>query len=209
MSYRCREYWTRRRVVERLRAYYRTYGQTVMSYNAWHHLHRYSGQMAQRQYPSGYAILRHFRSMRAAWTAAGVVVDRSHEDWSESDDWYLREAIGLLKRTEIAEDLRRSPDAVHRRAYDLGLNARDRHGWSLRRTERALHTSARRLLTLEINTGRLPAIRGTQSCFLQPADLACIEWLNWDKATPEIVREAKRGLIARIVGLLEQRLGVA
>jgi hypothetical protein len=79
-------------------------------------------------------VLRYFATFRAAWAAAGVEVGRSEEAWTALEDWYLREGAGLISRAELARDLRRTPDAVHRRLYDLGLHSYQRWGWTLHRS---------------------------------------------------------------------------
>ena len=113
-------------MLEGLRRWYRTQGTAPTSAEAWHATVDLAfdpqAKGYARPYPSAYAVLRWFGSFRAAWRAAGVGVDRAWEAWSELEDWYLREAAGILTRTEMATDLGRSPDAVHRRLYDLGLH---------------------------------------------------------------------------------------
>ena len=67
-------------------------------------------------------MLRHFPDFRRAWAAAGVAVAPGDAPWSADEDWYLAEAAGLFTRAAIATHLGRSPDAVHRRLYALGLH---------------------------------------------------------------------------------------
>src|ERR1051326_3674902 len=133
-------WWTRTRVVAGLRRFYQDHGITPLSTDEWHQLTATRGHPGgpgmRRPYPSLYGVLRYFDTFRQAWAAAGIDVGRRQESWSELEDWYLREGAGLLSRVQLARDLQRTPDAVHRRLYDLGLHTYQRWGWTLPRVER-------------------------------------------------------------------------
>jgi hypothetical protein len=154
-----------------------------------------------RDFPSFYAVLRWFPTFRAAWTAAGVVVDRSHEEWTEIEEWYLRESIGILSRKQIAEDLRRSADAVHRRLYDLGYNTRNHWGWTTNRAALALslHDS---VLRIHIKRGNLPCFLGNWFIYVDPADLIGLEGIDWRRASKDIKVAARKSLMHRAVKIL-------
>ena len=128
-----RTWWTRERVIVGLRRFYKEHGFAPTSTEHWHQLTanrggRGGGPGTRRPYPSLYAVLRYFDTFRQAWAAAGIEVGRMQESWSELEDCYLREGAGVLSRVELARDLQRTPDAVHRRLYDLGLHTYQRWG---------------------------------------------------------------------------------
>src|SRR3981081_4533096 len=113
-----RTWWTRDRVVSGLRRFHLDHGLTPTSTEEWHQLtarrgYRGGGSGLRRPYPSFYAILRYFETFRQAWAAVGIDVGRRQESWSEIEDWYLREGVGVISRTELARDLQRTPNAVH------------------------------------------------------------------------------------------------
>ncbi len=120
-----RTWWTRERVIAGLRRFYQDHGGSPTSTEEWHQLTGRHGQHGggpgtRRPYPSLYAVLRHFDTFRQAWAAAGIDVDRRQESWSQLEDWYLREGSGLISRSELARDLHRTPDAIHRPYVERG-----------------------------------------------------------------------------------------
>jgi hypothetical protein len=162
-----RTYWTKRRVQDGLRRFWIDKQQTPTSSEAYHELtqpHGATGR-APGRYPSFYAVLRWFPSFRAAWESIGLQQDRWWEHWSELDDWYLREGAGILTRKELAADLRRSPDAVHRRLYDLGIHTWERWGWSAYRIQRAAGISES-VLRRYMRRGELPYLRGSRVVYV-------------------------------------------
>ena len=201
--YAQRTWWTRERVLTGLRRFQREKGVTPLNTHTYHALVKSNRKGPERRYPSHYGVLRHFRTFREAWTAAGAVVNRTHEDWSELEDWYLREAAGLISRNEIACDLNRTPNAVHRRLYDLGLHSYRLHGWSLYRTIRTLGITAHRLRQA-MESGRLPFRRGSKSFILNPADvvLAFGQQIDWGDVTAAVQSEIRRALVRRLVRCL-------
>lgn len=196
-----RTWWTRERVTDRLRRFYREQGHAPTSTEAYHALVKGSGLGPRRRYPSTYAVLRWFPSFREAWAAVGAPVDRAWEPWSEAEDWYLREGAGILSRTALAADLGRSPDAVHRRLYDLGLHTYERHGWTPHRVERVAQVPAH-VLRRSMDRGDLPYFRGSKVLYLDPADLLVVEEIDWAHPPPELEAAALRSLRQRLVQVL-------
>lgn len=196
-----RTWWTRERVLAGLLRFYREHRFTPLSTKAWLDVSRGIGKGPQRPYPSHYAVLRWFSSFREAWTAAGVDVDRVHEVWQPMEDWYLREAAGFVPRVEIARDLRRSPEAVHRRLYDLGLHSYRIHGWSLQRVRKTTGVSPSRLIRY-LKCGRLPYRRGTKCYFVDPADLLVVREIDWSQPPRELERAVRLSLVERLAGIL-------
>lgn len=165
----------------------------------------------QRPYPSTYGVFRYFQSFRQAWEAAGVPVDRSFEPWSEIEDWYLREGIGLISRKAMAADLNRTPDAVHRRLCDLGLHAYQtlKLGWTLHRFERIAGIQ-RSDLDKYLERGDVPYRRGSKCIYVDPADLLIAGEIDWQNPPAEIERDVRRSIAERLVKILrgeDWRLG--
>lgn len=204
-----RTWWTRARVIAGLQHFYRERGWAPINTHDWHEATRTPGFRggstgARRAYPSQYAVLRHFSTFREAWTACGVAVDRGYEEWSELDLWYLREATGILSRTEIARDLGRTPDAVHRRQYDLGLNAREHWGWTLNRLER-LTSIQRHVWQRYMDWGDLPYFRGNKCLYVDPGDLTVVEELDCSKLSAELEEAMRRSLRKRLLLVLARQ----
>lgn len=205
-----RTWWTRERVIVGLRLFYRDFGTAPLNTHDYHTVTKGSQHHKgpRRRYPSFYAVLRYFKSFREAWTATGVDVDRGHEEWSDLEEWYLREAAGFIPRKEIARDLKRSDDAVHRRMYDLGLLTRsmgDRptlHGWTLNQIERVTGVPGHIINGRYIKKGRLPFRRGTQCCYIDPADLVDVVEIDWDDPPAELERAARHAWLGRLATVL-------
>jgi len=205
--YRRQPYWTRERVVEGLRRFWRDQGRVVTDTSEWHGLTKGTGYQATRPYPSTYAVLKHWSTMREAWMAAGVLVDRSHEEWSELEDWYAREAAGILPLDEIGRDLRRSGAAVKRRLYDMGIVCRCRPDlWSISRLQRMAGPVVAAAVRSAIRRGQLPTVYGSQCIYLDPADLPLVHEIRWEATPDELEQAIRRALVARIAGILEARL---
>jgi hypothetical protein len=209
-----RTWWTRERVLAGLRRFYRDHNITPLSTEEWHaitgrHGQRSSGHAGRRPYPSLYAVLRHFDTFRQAWAAAGIDVGRRQESWSELEDWYLREGVGLISRSELARDLNRTPDAVHRRLYDLGLHSYQRWGWMLHHVERVAQVPRHRLHTY-LERGDLPYLRGTKCVYVDPGDLIVVDEIDWQDPPPELEEAARQAWRERLVKVLagqDWRLG--
>ncbi len=201
-----RAWWTRERVVGGLRRFYEDRGIAPVSTEDWHRLtgkhgSRGGGPGTRRPYPSLYAVLLHFETFRQAWEAAGVDTGRLQESWSELEDWYLREGVGLLSRIELARDLRRTPDAVHRRLYDLGLHSYQRWGWTLHHVERVAQLPRHRLQTY-LDRGDLPYLRGSKCVYVDPADLIAVREIDWHSPPAELEEAALRSWRTRLVLVL-------
>lgn len=197
-------WWTKPRVVAGLRRVWLDFGQTPTSTDAYHELVRFRGARRSgfgNRYPSSYAVLRWFPSFREAWEAAGLQQDRGWESWSDLEDWYLREGAGILTRKELAADLRRSPDAVHRRLYDLGIHTWQRWGWSAHRVERAAGLPATSLRPY-LDRGELPYFRGSRVIYLDPGDLPVVREIDWSDPPANLERAVRRALVLRIARTL-------
>ena len=201
-----RTWWTRERVVAGLRRFYQDHHVAPTSTEQWHqitgrHGQRGGGHGGRRSYPSLYAVLRHFETFREAWAAAGIDVGRRQESWIALEDWYLREAIGLISRTEIARDLNRTPDAIHRRLYDLGLHSYQRWGWTLHRVERVAQVPRHRLQTY-LERGDLPYLRGSKCVYVDPADLIVVSEIDWSNPPAELGEAVLQAWRERLVNVL-------
>lgn len=201
-------WWTRERVVAALARFYRQFGVAVTSQYEWETLTRGLPKGPGGLYPSSGAIYTHFRSFRQAWDAVGVPVDRLHEDWTETEDWYLREAAGIISRDEIARDLRRTPGAVHRRLYDLGLHSYKLHGWSLSRIGQVAGFPSWRLWKY-VKRGLVRVRRGSKCCYVDPADLLVVREIDWQKPPPELEAAARHSLLGQLVAILRTKEVIA
>jgi hypothetical protein len=198
---RATTYWNRERVMNGLRLFYKQYGVAPTNTGDYHKMVKGTGIEAHRIFPSFYGVLRYFASFREAWTAIGIEVNRSHEPWTDIEEWYLREAAGILSRNQIALDLRRSADAVHRRLYDLDLNTRNRWGWTVNRASQALKIDDIKLRE-HIKRGNLPCFLGNWFIYLDPGDLVGLAGIDWRRASRDIKEAAKKSLIERIVKIV-------
>jgi hypothetical protein len=195
-------------VLAGLRRYYRAAGAAPTSTEEWHAAVDLSfaagAKRHARPYPSASAILRHFPSFREAWGAAGVAVDRAWEPWSADEAWYVREAIGILPRAEIAADLKRSDAAVKRWLYDHALRIKDALGWTAHRFERVAQVPAHRLRGY-MDRGELPYYGGSKCTYFDPADFLVVEEVDWARPPAELERAVRRSLIERVVRTLDGR----
>ena len=208
-----RMWWTRERVLAGLRRFYQDHHDAPISTEEWHRITGRHGQRGggsgRRSYPSLYAVLRHFETFRQAWAAAGIDVGRRQESWTELEDWYLREGVGLISRQELARDLRRTPDAVHRRLYDLGLHSYERWGWTLHRLERVAQVPRHRLQTY-LDRGDLPYLRGTRCVYVDPGDLLVVSEIDWNdppQALADAVLQSLRGRLVKVLAGRDWRIG--
>ena len=204
-----RTWWTRERVIAGLRRFHQDRGLAPTSTEEWHqitgkHGSRHGGPGTRRPYPSLYAVLRHFDTFRQAWAAAGIDVGRVQESWSELEDWYLREGVGLISRVELARDLRRTPDAVHRRLYDLGLHSYQRWGWTLHHVERVAQVPRHRLQTY-LERGDLPYFRGSKCVYVDPGDLVVVREIDWEHPPAELEEAALQSWRTRLVKVLARQ----
>jgi hypothetical protein len=146
-------------------------------------------------------VLRYFATFRQAWTAAGIDTGRAMESWSELEDWYLREGAGLIPRAALARDLQRTPDAVHRRLYDLGIHSYQRWGWTLHRVERVAQVP-RHVLQTYLDRGDLPYLRGCKVVFVDPGDLVVVREIDWSHPPAELEEAARHAWRERLVRVL-------
>lgn len=191
-------YWTRERVIFGLQLFYRELEFTPLSTEEYHEIVKSGAKAPYRRLPSMYAITKYFKTMREAWIAAGVLVDRSWEPWDEIEDWYLYEATGIIPRAEIAYDLRRTDGSVKRRLYDLGLDARTRWGWTIHRVSEHTQIPAHRFSGY-LERGELAYFRGNQFIYVDPADLLEIPIIDWNRVTAELTAEIRKSLMDRAV----------
>jgi hypothetical protein len=197
-----RVWWTKKRVIEGLQRFYQDFKQAPHSTRDYHVLVKGSGMGPRRRYPSFYAVLKHWATFRQAWEAAGIHDNnRAEEAWSPAENWYVREAMGILTRNEIAADLRRTPDALHRHIYDMGWSTWDAHGWSVYRLERTTGLPAntfRRYMAW----GDLPFFKGTKVVYIDPGDLTCVAELDFEHLPPDLEEAMVRALRERLVKVL-------
>jgi hypothetical protein len=197
-----RTWWTRSRVIDGMRRFHSDTGQVPLSTEVWHHMTAGLGKdPTRRRYPSFYGVLRYFRSFREAWQACGVHTNRTHENWSEIEDWYLHEAAGLLSRNQIACDLNRTPNAVHRRLYDLGIHSYRAQGWTLFRLQKA--TGVRYdLFRKYLDRGLVPFVRGSKCLYVDPADFLVAKEIDWASVDRELEGAVRRSLVGRLMAVL-------
>lgn len=200
---RRRTWWTRERVLEGLRRFHADTGLAPTATHEWHEATK--GQPrdpTRRRYPSFYGVLRWYETFRQAWAAAGIHTNRDWEEWTPIEDWYLREGAGLLSRKELAADLNRTPDAVHRRLYDLGLHSYQvRWGWTLHHLERVAGVP-RHLMDKYLERGEVAFLRGSKCIYVDPADLLVIDEIDWAAPPIELERDVRRALVGRLVNIL-------
>lgn len=203
-----RVWWTRERVIEALRRFYREFKTAPTATDEWQRLTAgtaVSQHGVGNPYPSSYGVLKHFANFRAAWRAAGVkpprCVPNTSEAWTADEDWFLAEAIGILTRVEIAAYLERTPEAVHRRIYDLGLNTRTARGWTAHRLARATGVTQQTIRTY-MERGELPYYRGTRLIYLDPADCLVVAEIDWENPPEELERAVRSSLMGRLAKLL-------
>lgn len=203
-----RKVWTKERVDAALLRFAVEYKIIVTSSEHYAELTahtRRSTSGARNRYPSFATVLHYYPNFRAAWRALGVktprCVSQSAEPWTADEDWFLRESIGILSRNEIAAYLERTPDAVHRRLYDLGLNTREARGWSAFRLSRVTGISECVIRTYQ-DRGELPYFKGTTSNFMDPADFLCIRQIDWDDPPAELAQAVRQSLMERLAKIL-------
>ncbi len=200
-------WWTKERVLDGLRRFYRDFKVAPTGMDQYHKLQRFTGTAQNgvgNPYPSFYGVLKYFSNFREAWRAAGVKMNRHESRWLPEEDQFLAEAAGLLSRKELAEALDRTPNAVHRRLYDLGLHSYRTQGLSLNRAADLAGLSHGTLRSY-VRRGVLPSVRGTKCVYVDPADLLLVPAVDWDKASPELHDLARRSLMKRLVTVLSRK----
>lgn len=189
-------YWTRARVLAALRRYHAVRGHSAgVAYYA----------TGDRRFPSRSSVLRHFPSMAEAWEAARLPAPPTPRRWSRLEDWYLYEAAAELPLSEVAADLGRAVTAVRARLEWLGFDWRQRCGWCISSASRALGLSGYRLARLLRSRG-VPLRPLGRAVFVAPADLAALPEIDWSRAHPDLVADARRELAVRLIRALAVRL---
>jgi hypothetical protein len=202
-SYR-EKWWTRQRVLDGLRRFYRDFGCAPTSTAAYQERQQFTGSSntgVGNPYPSSYGVLKYFASFREAWKAIGIETDRAWEAWSPEEDWFLTEGAGILSRKELAEALNRTPNAVHRRLYDLGIHTYKARGWTFHRVMRVTQVPDH-IIRKYADRGELPYFRGSKCIYVDPADLLVIEEIDWEHPPAELAEAVRHSLMTRLVKIL-------
>lgn len=197
-------WWTKARVIEGMLRFYRDHKFAPTSTEEWHRLARGTGKSRSgvgNPYPSFNGVLKYFSSFREAWTAAGIKVNRDWEPWTPDEDRFIVEGAGILTRDELAEALDRTPNAVHRRLYDMGVNTRNARGWTFHRVMKVTGCPDY-ILRRYANRGELPYFRGTRLLYLDPADLMVVKEIDWSNPPAELAEAVRRSLMDRLVKIL-------
>lgn len=200
-------WWTRARVLEGLKRFYRDFGFAPTSIAAYQERQQFTGASntgVGNPYPSSYGVLKYFQSFRQAWAAVGLKTDRAWETWSPEEDWFLTEGAGIFSRQELAEALDRSPNAVHRRLYDLGIHSYQARGWTFHRVMQVTGLPGH-IIRKYADCGELPYLRGSKCLYVDPADLLVIEEIDWGRPPEELAAAVRRSLMARAVNILSGR----
>jgi hypothetical protein len=201
MKARREDWWTRERVITGLLRFYRERKVAPTAFHKYHAMVKGSGSAEERRYPSAYAVFKHFATMRQAWKAAGVPVNNSEEEYSDLETWYIREAIGIIPRAEIARDLGRTEGGIKRWMYDHGLMCRRSLGWTAHRVGQVAQIPAH-VLRKYMDRGELAYYRGNKCLFFDPADLLVVSEIDWENAPAELERDVRRSLVGRMVRIL-------
>ncbi len=194
-------WWTKERVLTGLRRFQREQGFTPTSTEAYHKIARSSIKGPGRHYPPAYAVLRYYRTFREGCTAAGLDVDRSHEEYTPEEEWFIREAAGILTREEIAAELRRTPLAVKTWLRWHGLHSYQLHGWNPHRVERVA-LFPQHAIRKYMDRGELPYFKGTRCIYYDPADLLIVDEIEWVNPPAELELAVRRSLVERLVKIL-------
>jgi hypothetical protein len=201
-----RTWWTRERVVAGLVALHRATGQAPTTSRQWASVIRRVGD-GQQRFPTAYAVLRHFPTVRAAWNAAGIRLAHARwAPWTAEHDRYVRTRLGIQPTVAIAAALGRGEYAVRVRARKLGLRVGDARGWPLLRMARMAGVSEY-LLRAYIRRGQLPVFKGAKHLYVEAADLVVVEEIDWQHPPAELETAALRSLRQRLVTLLANRSG--
>ncbi|MDQ6673464.1 MAG: hypothetical protein M3069_22425 [Chloroflexota bacterium] len=200
-----RAWWTRERVLAGLLAYHAATGRAPTTSRHWAGLVRSAAAAPRQQrrlYPSEYAVLRHFPSFRAAWSAAGIQLDDAHwAPWTASDDSYLVTHLGVQPTTSIAVTLCRGEAAIRTRARKLGLCVGQAHGWPLLRVARTAGISEY-VLRGYVDRGELAVFKGAKHVYLDPGDLPAVKEIDCQHLPAELEAAVLQSLRLRLVQIL-------
>lgn len=205
------KWWNRERVIAGLKRFYADFGCCPPSSDKYGALAQFNGVDPatgkhsnlgwHQKYPSWSTVRNHFASFRQAWVAAGFAdeVDRSFEEWSADEDWFILESVGILPRSEVAAYIKRTGPAIKRRIYDLGdIRHNNRWGIAVSRAEQLLGIS-QTTIRKYLDCGIIPYLRGNKLLFLNPADLLKVEEVDWSKPVkPELDAMIRAAIAQRI-----------
>lgn len=206
-------FWTRDRVILGLQRFYKDFGFCALSSEQYakHAQHSGRDELGRRsnlgwhqRYPSFATVLKFWPTFRQAWTAAGFEVDRWDEEWLPIEDWFILESVGILHRDEVAATLKRSPAAVKRRIYDIGI-CKSYNRWGITLTHAAkLMGLSDAVIRKYLELGIIPYFRGIKLIYLNPADLLKIEEYNWaGTIDPELDQLVRRSVAQRICKMIK------
>lgn len=201
---RRRRWWTKERVIEGLLRFMRDFKFAPTATEEYQRYQQYTGKRQNgvgNPYPSSATVLGYFASFRAAWNAAGIEVDRGDVPWTPAEEWFISEGAGLLSRVEMADFLGRTPDAVHRRLYDLGIDSRSARGWTVHRAASGMNVGDH-VLWQYLERGEIPFLRGCKYTFLDPVDLLVVREVEWSRITPALTQAIRQSLMKRLVAIL-------
>lgn len=207
-------WWTRERVILGLQRFYKDFGFCPTSAEHYSEKQQFTGiirngRVSTRgndsKYPSFHSIGKFFKSMREAWAAAGFETDKHWEEWSEMEDWFILESVGVLMRCEVAEVLQRTEPAIKRRLYDLGrINSKNRWGMSITKAASLMQISGC-VVRRYVEHGIIPVFRGHKNYYLNPADLVLIQEFDWSQKniSKELEKAVRLAQIQRICKILK------
>lgn len=211
-----RKWWTKERVIQAMVVFLAKHrGYAPQSTWDWQAAtarkrDRARGWHRRNIYPSFPAIRQYFPTMRQAWeavereTGVRAGTDRFWEAWREEEDWFIREGVGLMTHSEMALTLRRSPAAVKRRLYELGINSRLKNPWGFSLHWVEQNSPIRRhVLADYLRRGEVPYLQGTQAKYIDLADLVgVVDEVDWSKPrglSPAFKRECRKSLARRLM----------
>jgi hypothetical protein len=208
-------FWTRERVLLGMQRFYKEFGFCPTDQGKYAEHQQFTGRHPltgkrsnlgwHQKYPSSNTILGYFATMREAWTAAGFDIDRTNEEWTQMEDWFVLESVGILFREEVAKILKRTAPAIKRRLYDLGdIRSYNRWGITLNKAAQLMKLTDA-LFRKYIDCGIIPFFRGCRLIYLNPADLLKIEEFDWSAAdiNPELDRVVRAAVAQRICKMLK------
>jgi hypothetical protein len=207
-------YWTRQRCLEAGALFFRERGVVPTNENWWHEQTVFTARTetgaarlwSQRPYPSHPTLKKYWRGMRAYWEAVraaypalGIEIPVADMPWSELEEWFILESVGLLARAEVSALLGRTEAAIKRRLYEMGINSYNRWGWTVTHLARVICVSPQ-IIMRYVDQGKLPAFRGHKCIYIEPADFLVIAEYNWAKRRhPKELEEAvRRSLMQRL-----------
>lgn len=205
-------YWTRERMIEAGARFYLERNCAPTNEGWWQAETSFTGATAdgrtnlgsKRPYPSTGPLKNYWKGMRDFWTAVaaahpelGMVLDRGDAAWTNLEEWFITETVGLLPRSEVAllmseSGLGRTEPAIRRRLYELGINSYNRWGWTVNHLARVIGVSGP-VIEKYMDHGLLPFFQGNRCLYIEPADFLVIQEYDWSKRRqPRELEEAVR-----------------